>query len=265
MKKYFNILMTKNFPSGRFELKRYNSYINVIKNINHKRTDIEFKKNGKLAICLIEFRILPEIEYVINSILKVYDPSEIGLTLVFGNINKDYIYSITKNMKNINYIYYNQFDNVTIRQYNKILKWNNFYKNFINFEFVLIIQTDALIIRKIDDIYFNYDYIGAPWSNIEDSHGGNGGFSLRKVEKMLETTTNNIKLSKISGLEPNEDLFFSFQENYNYCNNRKLHQEFSVETEYNENSIGIHKIYVTYLEDIEFNSILSHITNNLIN
>ena len=75
---------------------RYNSYINIIKNIKHNRGNINFKNNGKLTICLIEFRIMPEIEYVINSILKVYDPSEIGLTLVFGNINKDYIYSITK-------------------------------------------------------------------------------------------------------------------------------------------------------------------------
>ena len=243
---------------------RYNNYINIIKNIKHNRGNINFKNNGKLTICLIEFRIMPEIEYVINSILKVYDPSEIGLTLVFGNINKDYIYSITKNMKNINYVYYNQFDNISIRQYNKILKWNNFYKNFINFEFVLIIQTDALIIRKIDNIYFNYDYIGAPWSNIKDNHGGNGGFSLRRIKKMLETTSNNVELSKISGSKPNEDLFFSFLGDYKYCNNRKLHKAFSVETEYYDNPIGIHKIYFIHLNDNEFNNILSYIKNNLI-
>ena len=180
---------------------RKKKYINLIKNIKHNRESIIFKKTGRLTFCLIEFRVMPEIEYVINSILKIYEPCEIGLTLVFGNLNKDYIYKITKNMQNINYVYYNQFDNISIKKYNKILKWNSFYKNFIDFEFVLIIQTDALLLKKIDDIYFNYDYIGAPWRNIENNCGGNGGFSLRNVKIMLKTTINsfiqvNVKLSQ---------------------------------------------------------------------
>lgn len=243
---------------------KYDRYLDIIKNIVHNKKNINFINKGRLNICLIELRIMPEIEYVINSILKIYDPSEIGLTLVFGNINKDYIYNITKNMKNIKYIYYNQFDNLTIKKYNKLLKWNNFYKNFIDFEFVLIVQTDSLIMRKIDNIYFNYDYIGAPWKDIKDNHGGNGGFSLRRIKKMLETTSNNKNFKKISGHKPNEDIFFSFRDNYQYCNDRELHKSFSVETEYHKNPIGIHSIFFNHLNDCEFDNILSYINNKLI-
>ena len=63
---------------------------------------------------------------------------------------------------------------------------------------------------------------------------------------------------------PNEDLFFSFIENYNYCSNINLHKVFSVETQYCDNPIGIHKIYNIKLNDNEFNNILSYINNNLI-
>lgn len=135
-----------------------------MKNIKHNRENISFNTSGKLVFCLIEFRPMEEIEYVINSILKVYHPSEIGLTIVFGNLNKDLVYKITESMSNVNYVHYN-FDNINIKTYNKILKWHNFYKNFESWKHVLIIQTDALLLRKIDDVYFNFDYIGAPWKN----------------------------------------------------------------------------------------------------
>ena len=171
-------------------------YTNIIKQIKKpKHTNLIFKEKGKLIFCLIEFRNMKEIEYVTNSILKVYDPSEIGLAFVYGNGNKDYIDKITANMKNILHIKFN-FENIGIKQYNKILKSKIFYDKFSDWDFMCLIQTDALIVRKIDDIYFNYDYIGAPRSLTHP--GGNGGFSLRNISKFRELTKVNTEFNKIN-------------------------------------------------------------------
>ena len=39
-----------------------------------------------------------------------------------------------------------------------MLKQPKFWENFLNWSHILIYQTDALILRKIDDIYFNYNF-----------------------------------------------------------------------------------------------------------
>ena len=49
-------------------------------------------------------------------------------------------------------------------------------------KFILIHQEDSIIFRKIPDIYFNYDFVGAPFFN---KMIGNGGFSLRNKDKMI--------------------------------------------------------------------------------
>lgn len=73
----------------------------------------------------------------------------------------------------------------SIRDYSKfMLKELN---NYIDTEFVLIIQYDGFILNPHawDDQYLNYDYIGAPLSVDDKLVVGNGGFSLRS-KKLLE-------------------------------------------------------------------------------
>lgn len=73
----------------------------------------------------------------------------------------------------------------SIREYSEFMfkKINN----YVNTEFVLIIQHDGFILNPSawDDKYLKYDYVGAPlW--VEDKLVvGNGGFSLRS-KKLLE-------------------------------------------------------------------------------
>lgn len=61
-------------------------------------------------------------------------------------------------------------------------------KDYVSTDFCLLVQNDGYVLRpnKWDDIFFNYDYIGAPWP--KDTHFtadgtnvrvGNGGFSFR--------------------------------------------------------------------------------------
>ncbi len=69
----------------------------------------------------------------------------------------------------------------------------NEFPQFINTEFVLVIQADGFIINphKWTDIFLEYDYIGAPWPHepqwgfAGDTRVGNGGFSLRS-KKLID-------------------------------------------------------------------------------
>lgn len=118
----------------------------------------------------------------------------------------------------------------SIQGYNKLLLSAAFYQLFDEYEFMLILQTDAIVLR--DDLAHwcaqYYDYIGAPWPdgvelfvNIGQFAGdkgrkvramvGNGGFSLRRINKcvaLLQEFPDAVNYFIVSG--SSEDLFFSF-------------------------------------------------------
>jgi len=102
--------------------------------------------------------------------------------------------------------------------YNALLLSKIFYKRFINYEYMLIYQLDAYVFR--DELEYwcqkGYDYIGAPWLSLDNSRimpvfnkspvVGNGGFSLRKINKFI--AMHSISLNILS-------LIHLFQYNYN--------------------------------------------------
>jgi hypothetical protein len=111
----------------------------------------------------------------------------------------------------------------TIYGYNQLMLSAHFYKNFLNYEYILIYQLDAFVFADQLEYWCDqgFDYIGAPWLrskshssilstflhkiknyryvryNIKDKNGlpkieqledrvGNGGFSLRRVSLFVE-------------------------------------------------------------------------------
>jgi hypothetical protein len=65
----------------------------------------------------------------------------------------------------------------------------NIVPYFVNADAVLVIQWDGMprAAQHWDADFLNYDYIGAPWGNCDESVAvGNGGFSLRS-RKLMET------------------------------------------------------------------------------
>ena len=72
---------------------RIPSYTSVLKRIPQpdKNNPPKFNKGGRLIVALVEYRIMDEIDWVINALLRVYDkPEEIGFSIVHGNINSKY-------------------------------------------------------------------------------------------------------------------------------------------------------------------------------
>jgi hypothetical protein len=94
--------------------------------------------------------------------------------------------------------FFNSFYFKDALSYNALLLSKTFYKKFLSFDYILIYQLDAYVFN--DDLLFwcnkGYDYIGAPFIMLNSTSTtpvffdfpviGNGGFSLRKVNKTFQ-------------------------------------------------------------------------------
>jgi len=146
----------------------------------------------------------------IGIIIPIYksdlsDEEKIAITQAFKVLNKyQIIFVAPQHLNTINYEKYFEFyDHQFIRfddkyfykgleGYNNLLLSEGFYKTFSEFRYILIYQPDAYVFRDELMEWCNkgYDYIGAPWledkdEQIELNGVGNGGFSLRNIEKFL--------------------------------------------------------------------------------
>jgi hypothetical protein len=95
------------------------------------------------------------------------------------------------------------------KAYNRLMLSGLFYEQFANYQYLLVLQLDALVLRSIrSEDYVGYDYVGAPWRKTlrvstykRDLHAnnkrlfwlpylavsvGNGGLSFRKIYVFLE-------------------------------------------------------------------------------
>lgn len=140
-----------------------------------------------------------------------------------------------------------------VRGYNRLMLSEFFYKSFSEYEYILIHQLDAFVFRDELDHWCNqgFDYIGAPWlrskeyksplksivhRTLEHFHTrfnikkqglptekqfinkvGNGGFSLRRVQKFIEVCRQYSKaIEQYNNRQErqfNEDIFWSVEAN----------------------------------------------------
>jgi len=127
----------------------------------------------------------------------------------------------------------------SVNAYNSLMLSIDFYMDFHSYDYILIAQTDAFVVRDITPLAtLGYPYIGASWNpsfkltpisrrifvNREfpkriktfELQGGNGGLSLRDVRAMLDVLnqSSNIKESHSflheSTRRINEDLALSY-------------------------------------------------------
>ena len=84
---------------------------------------------------------------------------------------------------------------ISIDGYNDLMLSKRFYQAFDQFEYMLIVQTDALVLSDALEYWCakQYSYIGAPWFDgftvptfpLTLNSVGNGGFSLRRIPDFL--------------------------------------------------------------------------------
>lgn len=251
---------------------RIPSYTNVLKRIPQpdKNNPPKFNKGGRLIVALVEYRIMDEIDWVINALLRVYDkPEEIGFSIVHGNINSKYLQDKYGNWSNIKLINTGH-ENLNRGTYSALLKTPQLWENFRDWSHVLIYQTDACIMRRIDDIYFNYDYIGSPWGKDNQwtsYNAGNGGFSLRSVSAMINSCecNRNTPFEKIH--RGNEDGYFCSQTKFRYPPiNSKIHKAFAMEKVKYATPIGCHQVYYNWSNtNDDWKKFLLYMEDTLIN
>jgi hypothetical protein len=113
-----------------------------------------------------------------------------------------------------------------VKAYSSLCKKALFYKQFLEYEYILIYQTDCFVFRN--ELIFwcdkGYDFIGPPWINKDWMNGmaknlrmpflkdwfnlvGNGGFSLRRTRKFYVFAKIYFLLAWLTNF--NEDIFWA--------------------------------------------------------
>lgn len=135
-----------------------------------------------------------------------------------------------------------------ISGYNKLMLSENFYTRFLDYEYILIYQLDALIFQSdlLEWCDRNIDYIGAPWltnycydkycdklntDHIEQKEidfigVGNGGFSLRKIDSFLSVLRSK-QLQSSAFYDFHYHIFYGFKYFFILIVFLKLQQYFS--------------------------------------
>jgi len=101
---------------------------------------------------------------------------------------------------------------VPIRPINSSKEYSDFcikeMHRYVDTKYVLVFQYDGFVLNPDawSDVFFAYDYIGAPWYHLGDLRVGNGGFSLRS-KRLLVWLAEHYNVPHVR-LHP-EDVFIS--------------------------------------------------------
>lgn len=115
----------------------------------------------------------------------------------------------------------------SVMSYSALLLNVEFYRRFIDYEYMLIYQTDAFVFtNKLQEFCgLGLDYIGAPMSRFDPMWNyigkrvGNGGFSLRKISSAIAMLS---KWKEIAANTPLESFFWQWEDIFwSYCSRRK--------------------------------------------
>jgi hypothetical protein len=129
----------------------------------------------------------------------------------------------------VQFVGFDEASFASIPGYNRLLLNPDFYQQFADYEFMLILQTDAIILRDDLDYWCEqpFDYVGAPWPdgyelfvNLDKFEGefgkkvkvsvGNGGLSLRRNKKCIALLQEfPVALDVFLRSGSSEDLYFS--------------------------------------------------------
>lgn len=192
----------------------------------------------KNIVVIVEPRKHKAMRFVLQNLLENQDWD---IQIFHGYDNKHYILDILDDLlyqKERIHLTLIKVDNLSIKDYNNLLTSKSFYDNILCTDMILIAQTDSMVCPgnyHLLEKFMEFEYVGAPWSL---SHGvGNGGFSLRRKDKILEM----LEKCPYSKRE-NEDIYFA-----NGCKNFRLKKPkfdqakwFSQEQIISGKSFGIH-------------------------
>jgi len=210
----------------------------------------------KLTVLFIEGDRKPFTKFNLWNIAHVYGGTDVGLHIMCSPRNLKDMKDWTKDWTNVT-ITWNALH--SINEYNTFSCSQELYSRIISTH-LLLMQWDTYIFKPIDEHFFEYDYIGAPWreavcgydihewkkpEDIGDQKHyrvGNGGLSLRKVLPCYRHCIENQNKPKLL-----DDTFFSVNSSLKIPS-KEIAYEFAVETKLRDvdppkSPVGIHKIW----------------------
>ncbi|MBI1312743.1 hypothetical protein GC176_15730 [bacterium] len=137
--------------------------------------------HSRFGSVLLEDRPLPYLRTVVANHLY-FAPPEFGLTVFCGEDSRGWMRDVLAAFENIH------FETLPYaldcyEAINRFMLSRDFYDR-IPYEKCLVFQHDTLLCRPMDESFFEFDYIGAPWKAPEpgDPSVGNGGLSWRNIQ-----------------------------------------------------------------------------------
>ena len=170
----------------------------------------------------IEYKSLPHVEFIIrNAIYRL--GCKWSFTVICGNLNHDFMSKMCATISSSIRVVQTNYDTMNETQYNRLLSSASFW-NLLHGRKILIYKKDSFIFKSNIDHFLQWDYISAPFPQNQrntQENTGNGGFSLRTRQVMLEVISkrdiigvqfdnNVLKYMERYGVEcPPEDMYFS--------------------------------------------------------
>jgi hypothetical protein len=246
-------------PKAEF---RYFCYRYIDKIRLFKLASIE--KQRPLEVVIIEYRKFPHIEFLLRNAIKKLGETWC-YTIVCGLENYKFMVDLAMTIhQNINVIL-TPYTNLDQSTYSLMLASANFWSK-LNGSKILIMQEDSIIFNDNISEFLEWDYIGAPWpkhQNDTTNLVGNGGFSLRSKQTMLDvlslisiedtkvnSSTASYMKSTNNTIVP-EDVYFAKNiEDYKLGKIAPwdIAFKFSSETQYNPHSFGGHNFWLSNKE-----------------
>lgn len=225
-----------------------NKYLSLFDNVEVESDFIgKNQSNNETNFCVIvDSRSDPILIRVIKNFYYIMKKHGWKFVVWHGLENENMLKSELSNF-DVHYISL-MCDTFTIHDYNKLLCSAFFWEKMqmLNCEYALIFQSDVILLKPIDDAFFKYDYVGAPWKEplcitINNKSVimsiGNGGLSLRRVSKML----NIVNTYSWNGSMP-EDVYFSYwlRLTNSIIPSKDEAEQFCMESIFNPCACGIH-------------------------
>jgi len=279
-------LLSKNVSIQNNHNELLNQYINTNKIVSIYNIKRPILNAYDHVAILLESRYNPSYEIVIRQVLRFLPENFKIIFMVTQDIINDYSKLVFKIINTVSHpgieVRCLDYPLTNVVDYNNIMLDIKFWKELSMYSHVLIFQTDTMMFKYGLENYLKYDYIGSPWPLTYGlAEGvGNGGFSLRSIQAMIQCLEkkNEIKIGtykddkkyllQFKGNYP-EDVFYSFamnQLNFN-ISPPNIASYFANETiMFNPNIIGSHqlrKFNASFYNDCFLTSIIpyKHVLN----
>jgi len=226
----------------------WESCLKMISPPSSEKTVWKIPEGNRLGLLIIEFRSHPWFLHVLNNIAHIYGGTDVSLYVVHGINNEIFVKHVLKKWSNVVFIKLEHY-NIDRGQYAELCCDPDIYRRF-DTEFILKFEVDTISRHKIPDVFFQYSYVGAPWTGYPNDYPdnphikvgnklvGNGGYSLRNVKRMIDICQSNPKPPKLG-----EDVHITNCLDETEIPPVNLAKEFSVEWVYHENPCALHQCW----------------------